>query len=166
MREIILCMIANLLLRRWIYQRSIQNFCIYVLCIDEGNYIVHDCEFVAQTLNISTEYLEFLYICTLYRWCCSDAGRKSQQLIYHSICIVLHCVAAVCCSVLQCVAVCCSVLQCVAVCCSVLLCVAVCCTATFSRVSLLLNLRYEVTKKLAVQFFWMLRVMTEFLRRR
>jgi len=32
-------------------------------------------------------------------------------------------VAAMCCSVLQCVAVCCSVLQCVAVCCSVLQCV-------------------------------------------
>jgi len=37
-------------------------------------------------------------------------------------------VAAVFCSVLQCVAVCCSVLQCVAVCCSVLQCVAVCCS--------------------------------------
>jgi len=33
---------------------------------------------------------------------------------------MLHCLVAVCCSVLQCVAVCCSVLHCVAVCCSVL----------------------------------------------
>jgi len=47
---------------------------------------------------------------------------------------LLHCVAAVCCSVyLQCVTVCCSVLQCVAVCCSVLQCVVACCSARGGR---------------------------------
>jgi len=52
-------------------------------------------------------------------------------------CSVVECVAvwwsvlqcgAVCCSVLQCAAVCCSVLQCAAVCCSVLQCVALRCS--------------------------------------
>jgi len=48
-------------------------------------------------------------------------------------------VAAVCCSVLQCVAVCCSVLQCVAMCCSVLQCVAVCCSYKTSSIDSISN---------------------------
>jgi len=51
--------------------------------------------------------------------------RPSQKLVVGRVPV---CVAACCCSVLQCVAVCCSVLQCVTVCCSVLQCVAVCCS--------------------------------------
>ena len=56
--------------------------------------------------------------------------RRAGDSLSHSL-LPMHIqseVAAVCCSVLQCVAVCCSVLQCVAVCCSVLQCVAVCCS--------------------------------------
>jgi len=54
--------------------------------------------------------------------CRSAKGGKDYYKICfdrHSCIVLLHCVAAVCCSVhLQCVTVCCSVLQCVAACCS------------------------------------------------
>jgi len=59
------------------------------------------------------------------------------QCVVAVCCGVLQCVAVrcgvlqrttVCCNVLQCVALCCSMLQCVALCCTVLQCVAVCCS--------------------------------------
>jgi len=53
-------------------------------------------------------------------WSEADGKRMADQVFQCALVL-----AAVCCSVLQCVAVCCSVLPCVAVCCSVLQCVAV-----------------------------------------
>jgi len=64
--------------------------------------------------------------------CCSVsvAGCCKRQLVAQFVVwfILLQCVGALCCSMLEYVAVCCSVLQCVAECCRVLQCVAVCCS--------------------------------------
>ena len=75
---------------------------------------------IAQGVAVSVSELQCVAVCCSTHLCWSTFPRRDAN--------ACSCVAAVCCSVLQCVAVCCSVLQCVAVCCSVLQCVAVCCS--------------------------------------
>jgi len=75
-------------------------------------------------IHINATIHRHLSLCHIFRhWHCNTLQHTMLPRVAHCVAVLLQCVVAVCCSVLQCIAVCCSVLKCVAVCCSVLQCV-------------------------------------------